>query len=248
MQPQRSQSSFDQFANMFTRGNWSIYKWILSVFLDANYALLAVFLRKNMGRKMIGFSNWFFGASWLTVLFIITTENYYNLSVSGKAEGLSFSGNLFWIHSVLFAVFCIWRAVGAWINLRRSGQPGVRVRHTHSIGESVLYPIVRFILKRLWLIDDEYTPRTLWKMNEDRWMQFWEPLIIILFGYKIGQAGFTAYGNFIILAAICLWYDTFQAYNNTAKVRQAQMDASVMGNVIEQKQLEDSDRPHIIGE
>lgn len=245
-QHHHSESTFDQLADIYTRGEWSIAKWISNIFIDANAMLLMVFLRKNIGRKIVSFSSWFFGASWLGIVFFIATVNYNSLAQTQEVEHFHFSGGIIWTHSMLFALFCVWRAFGAWRSLRRSGRPGVDTRHIYAIGESVIYPVIWFIFKPLRLIDDELKPRTFWKLNEDRWMQFWEPLIIIITGYLLGQAGYSAYGNFLILAATCLWYFTFQAYNNTAKIREAEDNARTMSGMIEPEQSRDPEHPHLI--
>ena len=201
-----------------------------------------------MGRNLVNFGTWFFGASWLFIIGTISVETHRTKMLESGAEGLAFSGNIVFAHSFFFFIFCIWRAIGAWLNFRRSGQPGVTIRHSYSIGDSVIYPIIRFILRPLRLIDDNASPKTLLKINEDRWMQFWEPILIILGGYVLGQAGYTAYGNFLFFAGICFWYSTFRAFNNTAKIRQAQADATAIGGMIEKDQTRKLDRPHVIGD
>lgn len=238
---------FDRLGDALTGGGWSLMKWIFIVFVKVNALLLMVFLRKNMGGKMINFSVYFFGMLWFLIAFAIATGNWHYLTTNNATQGHRFSGGLLWYHAQAFYYLLIYRGIAAWINLRRSGQKGVTIRHSYSIGESVVYPVIRRILLPLGLIDDEANPRSFWKITEDRWIQLWEPLIIILVGCVISNFGYSAYGNFLILSGMSLGLFTFQAYNNAARIRQAQTDAGVIQTMLPGGQ-DDNDMPkHIIG-
>lgn len=189
--------------------------------------LLFVFVRKRIGLKLITFNTWFIGSS-VIGLYTIISLFASDVDNTGKV-----SVGLFFLHSILFNLFSIWRAFGAWRNMRRSGKSGVTSRHSYSIGESITYPIVRFFLNPLKLIDDEIKPSTFWKVNEDRWMEFWEPLCMIATGFLFYLSGYTGYGSFIVFASIALWHATFIAFNNRAKIKQAQVDAGKVSDVIE---------------
>jgi hypothetical protein len=71
--------------------------------------------------------------------------------------------------------------------------------------------------------------------------------MIVVIGYWLGTQGYGAYGNFLICAGLCLGLFTFQAYNNSARVRQAQGDASVIQDMLPGGKNEDDTPKHIIG-
>lgn len=227
----------------FTDGRYSITKRLFFIFLTANCMLMMVLLNKNMGTKIARQSESIVALIWLVALFEISMHNYRQNIDAGIVDD-TISAPLVFLHGAAFVLFSIWRKVGAWWNMRNSGKPGFKKRLDYGIGDSVIYPVIRWILKPLGLIDNERNPKTWLKLNEDRWMQIWQPLILVIVGFQISSMGYEVYGNFLMWATICYFYVTFKAFDNTAKIRQAQTDADLTSDILEPRGQE-KDR-HII--
>ena len=237
----------DIMGDYMTGGTYSIIKWVWAIIFNVNTMLLMVFLRKNMGTHVAKVSSWIFASTWLWILFFLSVFTAQTDPATGQIIDTTYSAPIIFMHGVFFLIFSIWRKIGAWLNLRASGKKGTRIRHSYSIGESVVYPLLRWLLKPLGIIDDEWHPKTFWKLTEDRWIQWWEPTILFASGYYLADIGYGTYGQFIMFASACLWMATFRAYNNSAKVRQAQTDAHIMGQMIEPEAEAIEENPHIIG-
>ena len=124
----------------------------------------------------------------------------------------------------------------------------IQPRLSTSVGESILYSILQFLLKPIKLIDDEVHPKTFWKLNHSRWVQFWEPILFIGLGYWIMQEGYEVYGQFLMWCAACVGFLTFQAHNNSAKRGQGHRDAKYVAEMAkaQQAQKKEEQEPHVI--
>lgn len=232
MQPMNERTREDHFAealgNAMTQGRFSMFQGIFGVLFDIHGMLLAVFLRKNMGRGIARIGSWSFTVIWLTILFFIAAMTADHYRVTGQIDETSSMGLLV-AHGWLYIFFSAWRRIGAWWDLRNKNKE--RGRLEYEIGSSVIYPFLRFFLKPLRLIDNEVTPKTLWKLNENRWMEIWEPLLVGAAGFYIHHIGYEIYGNLIMVGAACLFYQMFRALNNTAKIRKSKGHAKTMADM-----------------
>ncbi|MCG8328569.1 MAG: hypothetical protein MI974_12830 [Chitinophagales bacterium] len=233
----------DDYSDYMSNGWYSFTKRIFWILVNANTMLLMVILNKNMGLRVAKRSESIFALIWLVVLFNISI---FSQEPETGVVDETLSAPIIMIHGILFAIFAIWRKVGAWWNMRNSGKPGFIRRLDYGIGDSVVYPVIRAILKPLRLVDHEANPKTLWKMTEDRWMQIWQPLMLLAIGVYFIYAGYEVYGKFLLLATVCFFYVTFRAFDNTARMRQAQVDAEIAGEMINPMQQENN--RHVIGE
>lgn len=235
---------FDRLGDTVTGGGWSIFKGIFTVAVKVNAMMLMVFMRKNMGIKIVNFSTYFWGVLWILIAYAIADSTWVSEATAAAQNGDPepiFSGHWLWYHANVFYGFLIYRGIGAWINMR-----GRNPRPDFIIGDSVIYPLVRLLLKPLRLIDDEVAPRTFLKINEARWMQFWEPLLVVIIGYQLGKMGYTAYGNFLIISALGMALFTIQAFTNTARLRVAQSNARMVNDVVTTEPSE-PEKAHVIG-
>lgn len=240
MENKTSESAFfDQFANMMTGGMYGMVRWIWTIIFNVNTMLLMVFVRKNMGTKIAANGSWFFSSAWLFFLLLCST-------FTAMPDDTTLSVHLIILHGIGYAVLSTWRRLGAWRSLRNAGRSGKRGRHTHEIGESVLFPLVHKMLNPLGLIDDEIYPETFWKMTQSRWMQYYEPVLFFLLGMMLANIGYGVYGKFIMFSSVCLFIVTFRTFNNNAKMRQGQEDAKIMGEISNPGSRQDHSEPHVI--
>lgn len=210
------------FGDYMTGGKYTVFRWIWAVFYQVNTMLLLVFIRKNLGRKVARNGSWLYASFYLLILMAISIFYMRTLTAEGLIDNPNFSAPLFLAHGGFYLVMVSWRRMWAWIRLRSGDSNG---QHSYSIGDSVFYPVIRFFLKPLRLIEDYYPPRSWWKLTEDRWMQWIEPLLLCGIGMLLVKQGFTAYGNFWVLSSLCVFVSTFRAYDNTAKIQEAMSDA-----------------------
>lgn len=243
---QTDESQFlDNLGEYISPGRYSFVKRLTFLFLNANSMLLMVILNKNMGSTVARQSASLIAVIWLIILFAIS-EHTLEQNINAGITDDTISAPWIFYHGVAFVFFSLWRRIGSWWNMRQSGLPGARRRLDNGIGDSVIYPWIRFFLRPIRLIDNERLPKTWLKLNEDRWMQYWQPLLLIVLGYQVNLMGYEVYGNFIMLATCCYFLVTFRAFNNTARMRQAQVDAGIVGDIIRPE--EPDDRRHVIGE
>jgi hypothetical protein len=236
---------FEQMAHWQTGGKYGFVKSLWQVISTLNVMLLAVFIRKRMGIRIVSNGSWIFVYLYLLTLYTIEVLSLEFHPVTGQALDDTISANWFFLHGILYVFFSLFRRIGAGRRMMRIGRPGnISVRST-SIGASVIYPFVRMVLKPFGLIDREIMPRRFWKLNEDRWMQYWEPALIGYAGWTVWEWGYDFYGKFILFAALCLFSWTRRAYVNTARMRQASIDAQSSGRML-QSQYEEPRAPHII--
>lgn len=214
----------NHLGNALTGGAWSIVLWVGKVWVKLNAMLLMVFLRKKIGAKMFSFGLWFWLGAWMLILIIISTENWASLVHAGATEGHRYSMPLLSWHGQIF----VWLMVIKWIiaNIALRHPHSKWYRHRYSIGDSIIYPLLRWTLKPLGIIDRETAPKTFWKLNEARWMQLWEPLILFFIARHLHQIGYGVYGNFLMIATCCYAYYTYQAFTNTAEPGQALGEAN----------------------
>jgi hypothetical protein len=237
---QNEESRFlDDLGNQLTNGRYSIIQRVTLLLISANSMLLMVVLNKNMGREIARNGASLFALIWLFFLYFCALETAAVDPVTGMVTDLTFSGPLLYIHGVVFLLFSMWRRFGAWWNMRNSGRNSIDKRFEYSIGGSVVYPLIRWIMRPFKLIDNEEHPKTFWKMNEDRWMQFWQPLLLLLLGLWVLNIGYVVYGRFLIIATLCFFGLTFKAFDNTARIRQTQEGAQEMGRIIRPGHEED---------
>ena len=244
-QQQTSESQFmDDLGDFLTKGNYSIVKWISILFIYANSMLLMIILNKNMGSQIAKRSESIIAIVWLIILFHISLYGWEQ-NIQAGMEDTTFSGGLIVIHGFAFLFFSRWRRLGAWWNMRNSGKPGVGQRLEYGIGDSVLYPVIRWILRPLKMMDEEKNPKTWLKLNEDRWMEIWQPIILFLVSLYIHTIGYEVYGMFLAFATGSYFYITHQAFNNRARMAQKQVDANLNRDMM--RPYQEDEIPHVIG-
>jgi hypothetical protein len=242
---QSPESSFmDNMGDYMTDGKYSFVKRIWFILMDANAMLLMVILNKNMGLRIARQGGSLVALIWLFILFSIATFTQESNAEQGINDE-TLSGPLFVAHGFIYLIFAFWRKIDAWWNMRNSGRPDVRKRLDYGIGDSVIYTFLHWIFRPLKLVDNEVNPKTLWKLNEARWMQIWQPLILMATGFYLMTAGYEVYGKFLMFATVCFFLFTFKAFDNTARVRQSQVDAEITSDMIDPQREEDN--RHIIG-
>ena len=213
----------DSLGDSVTQGGWSIFKHILVVLVKVNAMMLMVFIRKRMGITMFSFGLLFWAGPWNWLALLIASENWRALTAAGMTAGHQPSQALILGHGTAFGWFMIVKWIIAGLTLGSSSPRWQRPRI--SVGESVVYPVVRWAFHRIGIMDNEIKPGTWWKINHQRWILLWEPVLLLFIAALIKGWGYTAYGNYLIIATLCLAYFTFQANQTTARMRQAEIDA-----------------------
>ncbi len=239
----------DMIGNILTGGMYTPMRWVWNLIARVNTMLLMVFLRKNMGRKIAGFGSWIYTSLWMMILFFASVLTAKTDPVTGVIVDDGYSAPIILIHAGLFLIFSFWRKIGAWFNLRQSGKASVITRMPVEIGDSVIYPLIRFVLKPLGLIDHEHNPKSWWRLTHDRWIEWVEPALLVGIGYLILQAGYGVYGKFFIFASICFWGATIRAFNNNAVIRAKKSEGQQIRKIAEARTPQHTEFDgHVIGQ
>lgn len=215
----------NQLGDWVTGGKWSIYIHVYYVWIMVNHMLIAMLTRKRIGRKLFSDGLWVFAGLWLLILMIVSMHQWENMTIAGTTDGFRYSFPLFVIHAQLFfsSMFIHW--VIAQITVGSRNPKYARLKH--SIGESMLYLLLKKILPQRWF-DDEVNARSWFKLNEERWSKYWEILLLLLIGFGFRQFGYIGYGNFLIIASCCSFNITFRAYQNLHATREAEWEAQAL--------------------
>lgn len=203
----------DDLGDAMTGGWWRRSKGLTNALINANAMMLKVFLRQRMGTNMFSIGQWFWAGAWVFVALLISQENWRHLVDAGTTEGHHFSGELLWWHGQVFVWLFLLKWAVAHFSLGSQNPRWFRSRD--SVGESIIYPLVRWLLRPIGLIDDDQNPHSFWKINFRRWMLYWEPLLLFILAHQVNEAGYAAYGNFLTIATASLAYTTFQAAKNS---------------------------------
>ena len=236
---------FENWAHYATKGKYGFVKSLWQVLTTLNVMLLAVFIRKRMGVRIASRGSWLFVYFYLLALFSVDILSAEVDPVTGLIMDETQSAGWIVLHGILYVIFSLWRRLGASRRLHRIGRPGVIPVHSTSIGESVLYPFVHWLLRPFRLVARAGERRRIWQLTEASWIQFWEPALIAYGGYSLWMAGYDIYGKLILFAALCLFTQTRQAFTNTARMRQARIDAQSSSEVIRPQPIQ-RQAPHII--
>lgn len=235
----------DDLGDAMTGGWWRKSKGIFGMLVRVNAMLLMVFIRKRIGLNLFSLGSWFWGSGWMLLVLLICQENWRQLVLAGATEGHQYSWQLLWWHGQFFVWLILIKWLVAYLSTGSNNPRWFRPRV--SIGESILYPLVRRILMLIQLIDDEANPQTFWKINERRWMIFWEPLLLLTIGHQLKASGYSAYGNFLMIATVALAFTTFQAYKNTDMLPHIRKEAEEVGKMAIPMKEEKTNPRHIIG-
>jgi len=198
----QEEAMFDNLGDMITGGWHRPVRVMINILIKAKAMSLMIFIRKRLGVTMFSFSLLFFGGVFDAFSTMISQENWRYLVHRNMTEGHGYSGGII----MIFSSICFWLFLARWASSSwsiRSKNPR-RIRHNLSVGESILYPLVARLLHPLKIVEDYRSP-SFWKINEDRWTQYYEPLLIILGGIYAKSIGYTLLGNYIIIAACCLF-------------------------------------------
>lgn len=223
---------FEQWAHYATKGKYGFVKSFWQVLTTLNTMLLAVFIRKRMGVRIANRGSWLFIYFYLLILFTVDILSAEVDPATGLIVDDTQSAGLIVLHGLAYIVFSLWRRAGALRRMFRIGRRNNRPVGSTEIGDSVIYPVLRFFLRPLGLAAREGRARRFWQLSESRWMQFWEPALIGYGGYQLWIAGYDIYGKMLLFAALCLFNQTKRAYLNTARARQARIDANLGGQII----------------
>lgn len=206
-------------ADMLTGGWFSVLRWFGTVLFTINHMSLGIFLRKNMGRIAAREGS----ITLVTMYFLLLaatsfTWAYYH-PIDYFLGGRIWSLKLFIMHGGLYIAFKLWRRFGALSSLRSRQE--YTARDPHEIGESVLYPFAGMVLRPLGLIPTSQANTRWYSITELRWMQWIEPILLLLIGFFMIRGGFTLYGKYLIIATICHFAFIFKVANTMANLRQS---------------------------
>ncbi len=231
MQEQRrlSDTLFDDIANKASRGNYGYLYALFKVLRSANVWFIASFLRFNIGHKLFSMTDWLFGFSYSTAFFFIATFNWE--SSVAESQGLIFSADWVFLHGKIFGVFMFIHATWSWQKIQ-FGKGDLRI----SIGDSVIYWFfLRWWMRLLKLIDHESEPKTYWKLNENRWMKYWEPFLLLCLAWKIGDMGYSTYSYFLFIAVASYNWATWNAFANSAMMAHTAKESKTLGRMSQPK-------------
>ena len=250
-QPSRPHSApetslMDDLGDAMTGGMWRKSKGLTETLIHANSMLIMSLTRIRMGAAIFNYGLLFWTSGWLFVITMISQENWRLLVLNEATEGHHYSGGWIWLHGTLFTLFYLAKWLIAKITIGSNSRYWFRDRL--SIGESLFYFPVRWILKRFGLIDHETSPRTFWKINHRRWLVFWEPILFFILAHAIKEAGYGAYGNMLIVATCCMAYTTFQAAKNADLEKQAMIEAGMLKDNMDPTPRQPTNRPRAIGD
>lgn len=214
----RHNDGMDNLGDWMTQGWWRPIKWGFGMIVETLALFVMVPLRKRMGLRLFSFGLWFWAGIVILTGIFIANHNWEQLQATGMTEGFHHSAPLLWWHGNVFVWLMLFKWFIAFISTG-SANPR-RLRHRFSIGNSILYPAIRWVLQPLRLVDDDQAPYSWWKLTESRWMKWWEPIILLVIANFVRLMGYVAYGNFLTLATLAMAYYTWIAYHNTAMEQQ----------------------------
>lgn len=202
----------DRLGNIVTGDKWSFAKIIFESLFEANSNLITTFLRKRQGVQMFSFGKMFWVSCWMFFAVLIFQESLNHHIANGTEEGHYYSLFLLWWHGTLFTWLFIIKWIIAYLSIGSKNQRWFRYRD--SIGDSIIWPLVYWILRPLKLSVDQEKPR-FWQLSERRWMLIAEPALLIWLSHWLYEAGYTAYSNFIFWASLAFIFTTWRAAKNT---------------------------------
>lgn len=227
---QTENSYMDDLGDMITGGKWRPIKGFVGMLINVNAMFLMLFLRKRMGTTLFSFGLWFWGGGWSLLWWTIELERYRHHASLGLEEEFISSLPLLWWHGQIF----VWLLLAKWLIavLSLRSERGLLFRDRRAIGNSEVYPLIYRLLKPLKLVGDHLERPRFWQLTEGKWLQFIEPALLLYGASQIRQLGYVTYANFLTIATCCLFIFTFQAYTNSAKLRQSERESDNLSQMM----------------
>lgn len=229
----------EMYGQWLFRGYFEAVRNLFYLLLKLNATTVLVFMRRKFGTRSIGSGTIFYGGFFFGFCMILDMIFHIGGSVSALSLGVFFT------YATVYYVVAFFHNWESWRNLRREDGRG-ELRHGHSMGVSLIWPIIVMIFGSTGLINDGTSYTRWYQLDHFKFQKYVEPMFLILLSQLVADTGFSGFSNFLLFGGISVYFWIKLEEDNYYRLKQDSIDAEILSYIVKDPQSDIAEQTGLV--